>query len=1408
MDAALITNITNWVLLGLFFLVIIILALCFLRGYFRGWKYGTYRIIAFAVAFVVAFATLKLVGNAIGNLNLPFLGTVSFQITSSGETYNIAATFGSLNSVISSIVEQVLKAYHVNMAPEAIAAYALAVANSAVLLITMIIEGILIATIYNLLVMILWHAAFIRIIPKEKREASKKKLRFVSAAEELLIGALCMVMIMAPLTSMVNSLANGWDNNENTSNATKSIQADDETYQTIQGIVDTYNNSAFAKAFFSWTKFGGDFSFDQALTNWATAGSYDNATVSLVNELTYLTKVGSIVVENGFLSQDGDMATKAIFFAVSEGAPELLRALAKSSLITGIMPFALEIVTNLDGVKEYLKTNEGIDFSGNYSLTLDKLASIYSNLINNSDLTSAVVNEDGSIGEPSDIINAAFTSNTQTPMEVFFDELNSSEDLAVINTVLSSAFYVMACNAKKAEAEDPEKYKNQFTIADFVPDVGEYDSDGDGIPDKVSDEFLNFGWFKQIAIAYDAIVQLVGVDSRFLSLLTSGIGQETYTIDSDTMIDLYVDRIRDVAPIVYGDLSDTAGKNPDVSINSYCLLDCDMIKFAVPKIFNVLADSVNNAFNFTGEKAISLEKVGEELTDPTALKNEFKNLFEVIYCITDTEEGKDFLKNLDQLRGIYTHKEEADSNPVFLGANKNLVNSLANALDKLDSSKVAKALMPPIFTNYLTGDDSPLKQAGLDLQFDFENVDIGTNLASLIRVYNSCQGVVSYVTGLGSAGDLSIKAANSMLYTMVNYKADDGNGNLVPQIQLLLKEIVTNPLLNPSGSNNGNIASLLKMVLKSALNNEEYSTLIDETVAATDLTSGGSTEITAIVNAFIAISESDLLSAMNGLSGGSFNLSSLANVSFETILGAVGQSKIISKIMAKFLNDTLLHMNINGVEIDIESEGVDFTAVTDWAEEGKAIDKLVKAATSIGDLNNIDFINSSPDAIRDILLCLSQSEIFPATKEGTTGCAFSSVLASALIASVKDNSEMAPYFADIDSTAGNYTFETLRNDITSLTREDWLSESDTFSSVIRYLQLFGLDMTFADLRDMNADLFENLINNISLSKSVGRLLSYRVFKIVNDAIVGSNTSSPFAKANLDYIWNLDDISERQKEDATLSSLVHTVIDPSGYDGSKYTYVFLNEAGAFNGANLDIKSIPAQTVIKPMLNALAESKVYNTRKTGETMTSFELEVADLLVKSGLYGENNEATKDKVLAAVSKIGDTDTATHIANWKNEIVSLVNIIEAVQNSPINLFDFKVEDYFSKSLSADQNEANRVELNNILNLVNEDELLYEIIPTQIENAINSIDAGNFDLSKANVHYAERYDSEEISHLTYIIKDSFLRPDTTNASALTDPYLQDLLRHASQSKVVNSLKSGETKTCLENEIVNILAKSG
>lgn len=1429
-----ITNYLNIALIVLFVLVLVTIALYFLRGLARGWRYGTYRVIAFAILVTVAFVTLSPLAEALGNwdmtsFNLP---TIAYTIQNNNQTYNVSASFGTPYSVIQTLVAETLKAYDANLDPAEVQNYAIALSKSLVMLLTLFLDGVLLATLGNLFVMLLWHIAFIHTIPKDKRPEAKKKGKLISAFEEVVVGVVIGAMILFPLTSMVNSLVYGWDKTKDSQDQA-TVSANNDTYKTVQAVVDTYDNSIFSQLFFAWTKNDSGMSYDMALTNFLTQGSYNSATVGVINEMTSFASMGSLLVKGGLLSEKGFDQSKVPFFLVSRYGPELLRSLGQSQLITGLLPYALDVVENIDQVANFLKVGKGIDFSKfNYTATFSTLADLYESLIDNDVLKTALVDKEGNWGATADIVKAAFDGSVSKPMHNLLAALDDGQ-LAVFDAVIEAAVYVACCNSAKEVAANPSDYEGKITLLDFFPSLT-----GHTDPSKetdVPDNYKSIKWGQEIATIFDSASSIIKGDPSLLKTLTEGLKGSTYTINTDALtagifghLDAYASGLFGVASTSSGS-SSSGALAAEASTSTPCLLDSSFVENAMPKFLTVMQDTLNTNFGLTdAAKKIDLTAVKTKLslTDTatlaertSAMKGEFGKLYSVIDAFVSTSEGQAFLKDTKGMPGLYF-----DPSGNFVGIDKNLLSGLSKGMALLDKSALSSAILPKLFKGFMEGDSSPLKSLGLsNLNLNFDIVDsegnpaVGASLASLLDAFNANQNLISYL--LASGTEINASNADSVVKTLLSFKTDSTGTQT--QLASLLKALVGNKIIN-SGDN-------IKNLIEPYLTKMGFSDFSKLTIPTGD---DLSVEMDHFVGVLQAISSENALGLL--MNAQSMNTTELLNalkkISFTDIFTAVNDSTIVKSILGSFLDASILPQlkDIMGQD-EITKYSLGFKNVSDWSNEGKALDALVSAASEFGDLANIDYLHSDPDAVSGIVKALAGSGIFQAVQsDNSVKYVFPEFMADKLIAQfVKNQASTGKYFADPTAsgtlTADNFT--RFKADFTALSKStDWTAaggEADKIGAIVRYiLRLDGFTTISAttDWRTVNRANLQGLLNAVANSDSFGPILTYHLFTNTIDAI-GSSMSNLKTYSNLDYLLDTTGTSAERKAKRTtevgyLYDMISAAVDPG--------FGLLDSNGHLptSSSNFKLANVSADFLVNPLLTSLSSSQVFNSLKTGASYTAFEEEYAQILVDNSLY--SNKAAVESVIS--SKFRTNEGKSDVGAWQGEISSLCTLLSDAKALDLDLAALDFNSLFSKSNSAELNENNRVKVEESLKAYKNCLTLAPSLPDLLKKAVGKVvdsmksngvsDADEYGLATANFTYngTDPYDDNEIHCLSYILEDGLITDFNTVGikDATSGSSVANLLENMAKSQIFNSVKTGgsETETTLEKTIQKVLLKSG
>ncbi|MCR5491320.1 MAG: hypothetical protein K6F32_04235, partial [Bacilli bacterium] len=358
-----------------FIAVLVLLGLMFLRGFFRGWKYGTYRLIFLGILIAVALVTLGSLSNFAGNLDVSGFGLPALTVEVKEGT-TITSTWTTPLATLTDFFDKFLKANGVTSDASAVLSYAFALALSVVKLFLILIEAIIIATIGQFLAWLFWIVIFRNLFVK-KDQRKVKKLKLVSGFEEVIVGGVLLAMMLMPFTSIVNAISNHAE-------LEKEQAEKNETTQMVYAVLDSYQNSLFSKIFFSWTKFDGTETIDTRLASFITQVNYEGIETDLIHELGTFAEVGSGLVNDGLFSAMGTDGMQWALILGTSMLPNAINNILSTDLVQTALPVAMELALNLDDVKSVLGEDTVkwlSDNSVDWNAQLGNVASLYRKLL-------------------------------------------------------------------------------------------------------------------------------------------------------------------------------------------------------------------------------------------------------------------------------------------------------------------------------------------------------------------------------------------------------------------------------------------------------------------------------------------------------------------------------------------------------------------------------------------------------------------------------------------------------------------------------------------------------------------------------------------------------------------------------------------------------------------------------------------------------------------------------------------------------------------------------------------------------------------------------------------------------------------------------------------------------------------
>ena len=1270
-DVNRITSIVNYALIGVFAFIVVALCYAFIRGLFRGWRYGTYRLGYFLIHILIGIACLTLIVDAIGKFPLSSVlnsheGSVTYQDTT------ISFQISTLEETFKDFFVQVIRHFSPATDPTSAVNTAYSLTRSLLMVLTILIEGILLATVFNFFCFLLWHLLFKRFIAKKKRKESYKKGKLIAAFEGFVVALLVSSMILVPCSSLINSVIHGF--NESTSgkeNETKII-ADDSTYQMVKSVADTYNDSIFSKAFFSWNTNQDGYSFDQQLMNWLTSSDYEKVKISFVEELQHASEIGTYAIETGLLSQSASSAHKVWMFLTSEYSPLLIRALAESDLLMGLIPAAFSVVMNIDAIETKIGNEWGIDYSKeDWGSSIDNIADLFSDVQQTGLLGYMSFDQDSDkvVFDKSNEISL-FSEDKSKAFENAFSRIkNNNNSWKLFNMLLVSFSVNTVINSPSSD--------DILSFKDFLPEVSpdyyQFDEKkGRNVPIKgIPDTYASLDLGTEVGYIYRAFSRLNEIDSGFTGSLIDGLLKQQF--DTKTFLNLVIDNIDQVISIFTGEDENQKfnyGEN-GISQDENCLLDSSLVCNAMPKLFRMLGHSLTASIGVEANidqvnQGVFYDDNSNLLSLDKRIKNEKKevsSLLAVASTFSKHEAGKKMLKDYESKPGITYNEKDGSLNHI----DADLLDALIDTMSKIDDSALLSEVVPDIFEGVLKKNSGTFTSFDLSFDdFDFHPINekgesiLGQELSNLLTMYRDCQDLFEYVkTNSSSLSSSDQSTINHFLGGLRPFLKTEGNCELLT----LLNGFGDSKILNPN--DNANYLKVMNKIFNSAFGYKYEG----ETIFTPKK------ENAAVCKILCSLIDQDLLDTFGNAS---LSISSFSFVNFEELLSPLDGTTMLQDVFASFLDEKLVKGALN-----CEIPGVSFHNVTDWSKEGGSLNTMMTFATSIGDFSNIDLMNGDPVALGGIIETLSQNEMFV---DASDRYHFGEFFYQTLLNGLEKKESVQTFFSDREPDSnGDLTFAAFKNDTISISMTDWENESSIYENILSSLKIVGGLDAFSEssivFSTLNVDGFSSLMDDLADSRSIGRVLSYHIYEKIGEALQNGafelgngygrkGKNDKFGNMNLDEIWKsyshdgyLSSLEKRKREFSYLSSILKIVASPN--------YGLLDDKGNIQN-EINVNKVSTEFLVKPLLVTMSKSVVFNTLPSdanADLFTAFENEMANIAYQSGIYG-NDETKKNDTFYNI--------LVHVGSLRLDSEGNVFITPIIGNSKFNSesFDLFIKNY------------------------------------------------------------------------------------------------------------------------------------
>ncbi len=1393
----------------LLILVLGVLVLVFLRGLLRGWKYGTYRLIFFAIMLTAVLATLGAQANALGGMDLTRfnLPNLNFTLQIDGAEHAISVKWTTLQDSLEDLIIQIAEAFGASGSYSGILSYASVLATSFIKLLLIFIWGILLSTLGLLLIMLLWHLIFKRFTPIDRRKI--KKLRVISAFEELLIGAACLGMLLSPFTSIVNSM--------NSNFKVEDEQAkQNETVSMIADILGVYDQSAFAKTFFSWNSMDGSTTFDQQLISFLTQSEVKEVKTDLVSEVSAIANISSKAINAGLLSARGSEGIKWYVLLSSSSIPELIYALSETKLIQCALPFAVSLAVNLDAVKNVLgeETCKYLsDTETDWAEIIQSMSRIYENILDAGIIDCVVDVENGSATPTFDwtqlqyVFSGKDASGNDRDAKAAMHKLTSEfEDSALFSHLMAGLLSQLG----KAELEKEERA--DISILDFLP----LTEDGKDIDYQA---LVDLNYTKEFNLLYDTIYSINDVSPELVTDVldlvqnppTEENSQETYR----GLLSKAAKYADDYVELVVGERDENGEPKDD---SKECLFDSAFVGNALPSLVTFVEKSAGSALEMDDFKLTETkERMNKDDWTLKDYKREFGATLDVAAKFASSEAGLSFIEDGSGM----SYKDSK-----LLSVDPELVKALQNSLELSDKSLIMTEALPQVAEKYFKDFRTTLSEFGIE-NIDFQCESFGHELSYLLNL-------ISYSGDLILALNNIEGASTHLVATMLLEEKE----SLVRVLDIFASSKILNPDDAATGKKNMNIASLLNYVFSSS-GLEDFkleADALDGIILASERANGdiGGEVVTPhenylIVAAMTSVPLSELM-ALGGATG-SETMKALSKIDIRTLFANIGKSEVMRSVAGGAMDKYFVSVLDVGEDDDISFKNL--ATAEEWEKEGETIQKIVNLAVNGIDISNFDINNVSPNLVKDLFSNLANSQIFlkkTSSEDGTVSLEymFPKFFSSKILGMLDKDS--LPYFLDKgaalpsdldDLEAKKNSCKTFVDNCLDLEEaSDWTKEGgeiEIFSKVLSGAQSLGGFSSISSFSRDNLPKVRSLLENVASSSCFGQVLLANALGQALSSMGSSATSSSLdlSLANSDVFFDdeFKDMEARRTEVGTLCDVMDVLFDQN--------YGLLNADGSFNEGSLNVSSLSVDNCLKPLLDGIASSKVLNTKKEGNADTLLRSTIKMVLVKSSLYKVDSEDEEFALGYAedmsVSNIVDALSDDELSN---ETDKLCSVIKLVQDS--SLLDG--DSFDASSLKS----ASKEELISLLGSINDSRLLYRSLAIQIESAVKSAALPSpfqedlerccpylKDEAKASKLDYAPYSDEEIECVASLLSavSRFASLDFTKISEISKIDFSDLLSPLFASQIFNEQyanpgEGGDGLTSAQSFLTHILSEMG
>ncbi len=1424
-----------------FFVIIGMIGLGFLIGLIRGvWKSG-FNLLFVGGLVLAAFFAARPISDAFATVDLgALIGSFGVNVPTinmtMGETA-IVVNITSIRETVESFITQIMSANGMPAsAGTETAELILALTLVLIRYIVFILLGFIIITIGELLALILYFFPFRFIIPKGWRK--KHKIRLVGGLLNAVKVTLVTVMMMIPFSSLINTINQAFHNDDNA----VATGIDDPTYNSIMAFLDAYNDSLFAQVLFNWSIDANGRTLDTVLMDYVSGEPMGDYVLTLSGELYTMASIGQSILSTGILSNGLNQTTTAAILS-EDIMSSLIVNLTGSALIMKALPIAINLVMNMDAVKEFVDPDlldlDGISWADELLNIKDIALDVSASGVLDPILNGEEVN-------PIALIMGMVDDQAYPHIRAALFGIDNSEFL---RQVLPAVLYKLVND--ELNSDEPVE---GIGLSTFFPSAWEDYAD------------IRFG--EEIALIYDVIHSIANLDPDLLpaifemmntpddntiddeldALVSNGgrirrLKDQQRALEDNPLINIVRAHTDELIEIIIGALDDdgiptgvdpVTGKTilfdddnqplPGVSAN---LLDSgllihgldELLDFAVSPLLDSLAGG--SQFDRTDFEAVIADLNGTTLgTKRVNYKGEFGAILGIVAAIfgndallsllfPEDDSGGDAVNEPHMRRMAPDDEQPAETDngllslfedPAFRDGFKN------DICPKLDRSRLMGAVIPGLLEGALTGEGmgDMLGMLGIDpdnLNFDF--TDVGTQMGILIDIIGYSLSVMD------SLDDVLAGTAD------ISPVTDD----LIGLLDSLFFSSIINPKDNDGLMTTDNYYGIMNSLFTKAEMLQVDETELDNAIRSvpddgwtTTYDNDGAPVTTGENYHLIKFLETALTSELFTLDGSGDVFDQMISYATDeendpigNVFNAIDSSTIISGTMGGILDG--LFGSAGGL-ID-PTIGSTFRNVDDWSLEGDNLKAILTHLDAFSNgIENIDFMNDDPTKVENILKAMARSQIFYPPDASYVFSDFllakfkgeGSIMSNQVFDPHEDETSPSPYdqiTADFHAVGQ-----------TRATAVNWYGPGGEIEKIVAFVTEI---QSFAD---GDADPINKLQNDPSVTSadirpimhalnqvSSMRIMLYNVFDMVLGTPEFSIGSLSLSEHNSYALLGMNTAERTVEIDLTFD-----------------IYALLEDMGLNEGNPLSMDTLTPAKIgnIDTMLNTMHDSVIFNQFDTSfenrshalGDLTIFE-QVIEMIYDTSMmdnyiYAElpSEAAINTQLRLDIQAIPNNFTITTDPDeWvgaTGEITTLIDILTSFKDTGLTFNDFGTNGATAFSnLMATPSGSAKVET--LMLDINASRLAHPAIPNLFDEIFTSgsfaIDGVNLDEANTDYFRDEDDQSARASEITQLIDiyEGIEALNLTGGAAL-DPATIDvlsldlLLNNLHDSKVFNTFK--------------------